>query len=210
MALAAAEGVEALSMRKLARHLDYEVMSLYNHIANKSDLLEAMVDRVAGEIDTPEIDLAWRPAVRLIATSAHEALLRHPWSAPLWSSAWPGPNRWRLMEALLDLLGNAGFPDDVADLAFHAVTLHINGFTQQQITYRDQTADGGEDEMLARFETDVPEVEFPRIHEHMRYHRERDAGSDTPVDEFGYVLDLILDGLEQARLTGTVGRDSGS
>ena len=97
------------------------------------------------------------------------------------------------MELLLDLLANADFPDDVADLAFHAVTMHIQGFTQQQINYAQQAMD--EAEMFERFHRDVSEADFPEVHAHVRYHLERDA----PHDEFGFVLDLILDGLERAR-----------
>lgn len=201
--LADEHGVDALSMRKLARHLGYEVMSLYNHVQNKTDLLDGMVDHVAGEIDAPAPDLGWRAAVRQIAVSAHEALLRHPWAASLWSSSWPGPNRWHHMETMLAALAAADFHDDLADLGFHAITLHITGFTQQQITYRDQAAGSGGDEMMQRFHAEVDASVYPRIHEHVRYHELRDAGRDEPHDEFGFVLDLILDGLEQTRAAGS-------
>ena len=193
VAIADEHGVGALSMRKLAKQLGFEVMSLYNHVDNKDDLLDGMVDLVATEIDEPPAGTGWQPAVRAIAVSAHDALVRHRWAAALWSERWPGPARWRHMEVLLDLLATAGFPDDVADLAFHAVTMHIQGFTQQQINYSEQVAD--ESEMIERFRREVPEVEFPEVHAHVRYHLERDA----PHDEFGFVLDLILDGLERAR-----------
>lgn len=187
-------GVAALSMRKLAKQLGYEVMSLYNHVDNKNDLLDGMVDLVAAEIDEPAPGLGWQPAVRSIAMSAHDALVRHRWAAALWSERWPGPARWRHMEVLLDLLAGADFPDDVADLAFHAVTMHIQGFTQQQISYTEQASD--EAAMFDRFHREVSEDEFPEVHAHVRYHLERDA----PHDEFGFVLDLILDGLERARI----------
>ncbi len=97
------------------------------------------------------------------------------------------------MEVLLDLLAGADFPDDVADLAFHAVTMHIQGFTQQQISYTEQAMD--EAAMFDRFHREVSEGDFPEVHAHVRYHLEREA----PHDEFGFVLDLILDGLERAR-----------
>jgi AcrR family transcriptional regulator len=189
--LADERGVDGLSMRKLAKQLGYEVMSLYNHVDNKDDLLDGMVDAVAGEIVVPDDDLAWKTAVRQVAMSAHEALVRHRWAAAMWSRRWPGPNRWRHMDALLRLLSTADLPDDVADLGFHAVTMHIQGFTQQQIDYSNQVPD--EDAMLERFRDDVSPDEFPHIVDHVRYHRE----TEGLHDEFGFVLDLILDGLER-------------
>ncbi len=191
VAIADEHGVGGLSMRKLARQLGYEVMSLYNHVENKDDLLDGMVDLVAAEIDEPPMGIGWQPAVRSIAMSAHDALVRHRWAAALWSERWPGPARWRHMELLLELLANADFPHDVADLAFHAVTMHVQGFTQQQINSARQATAA----MFERFHRDVSENDFPEVHAHVRYHLERDA----PHDEFGFVLDLILDGLERAR-----------
>jgi AcrR family transcriptional regulator len=193
VAIADQHGVGELSMRKLAKELGFEVMSLYNHVDSKDDLLDGMVDLVAAEIDEPAAGMAWQPAVRAIAMSAHDALVRHRWAAALWSQRWPGAARWRHMEVILDLLANADFPDDVADLAFHAVTMHIQGFTQQQITYAQQAID--EAEMFERFHREVSEEEFPEVHAHVRYHLESTASHD----EFGFVLDLILDGLERAR-----------
>jgi AcrR family transcriptional regulator len=196
VAFADEQGVDALSMRKLAKHLGYEVMSLYNHIDGKDDLLDAMVDHVVGEMIEPTPDLAWRPAVREIAMSAHDVLIRHPWASSLWSTRWPGPNRWRYMESLLRLLADADLPDDVADLGFHAVTLHIQGFTQQQITYQGQVPDQAA--LFSRFHADVTPDAYPHMVAHVRYHQEHDHRQD----EFGFVLDLILDGLERLRRDG--------
>lgn len=187
-------------MRNLARQLGYEVMSLYNHVRNKDDLLEGMVDRVAAEVALPDTDDPWRPRVRDLAIAIHEMLLRHPWASALWSTAWPGRHRWDQMEAFLGALADAELPDDVADLGFHAVTLHISGFTQQQLAFRAQAAEM--EAMMHRFDDDVDETVYPLIHAHLRYHEARDAGRNEPADEFGFVLDLILDGLEHARAAG--------
>ena len=196
VAMADEHGVEGLSMRKLAKELDYEVMSLYNHVANKDDLLDGMADTVAGGIALPAEDLPWKRAVREIAVSWHEALVRHRWAAAMLSQRWPGPNRWRHMDNLLRLLSTADLPDDVADLGFHAITMHIQGFTQQQIAYSAVVPD--EEAMLERFRAEVSPEVFPHIVAHVRYHGE----TDGPLDEFGFVLDLILDGLERAAAEG--------
>jgi len=178
-------------MRKLAKELGLEVMSLHNHVDSKDDLLDGMVELVAAE--EPSMDGAWQPAVRSIAMSAHDATVRHRWAAALWPERRAGPARWRPMQVLLELLAQADFPDDVADLAFHAVTMHIQGFTQQQIDYAQQATD--EAGMFERFHREVSEEDHPEVHAHVRYHLER----ETSHDEFGFVLDLILDGLERAR-----------
>ncbi len=73
--LADAEGIGKLSMRRLAAALGFEVMSLYNHVASKDDLVEAMVDEVLGEVPDPPADADWRTGVRHLATATHDALL---------------------------------------------------------------------------------------------------------------------------------------
>lgn len=82
-------------MRKLAGTLGYEVMSLYNHVENKDDLLDGVVDLVAAQIGEPLAHLPWKSAVREIAMSAHAALVRHPWAAGMWATRWPAaPCAW--------------------------------------------------------------------------------------------------------------------
>ena len=78
------QGIEALSMRKLGQALGYEAMSLYNHVANKGDLVDAMVDAVVEEIELPPAGNDWRDPVRRCAISAHDAFLRHPWARLAW------------------------------------------------------------------------------------------------------------------------------
>src|SRR5919204_2211828 len=75
-------GIESLTMRKLARALGVEAMSLYNHVANKGDLVDGIVDLVVDEIELPTED-DWDVAIRAYAISAHTALLRHPWACSL-------------------------------------------------------------------------------------------------------------------------------
>ncbi|HXI96012.1 MAG TPA: TetR family transcriptional regulator, partial [Candidatus Acidoferrum sp.] len=90
--LADSSGIESLSMRKLGQELGVEAMSLYNHVANKDDILDGIVDLVFAEIDLPSGAGDWKPAMRRRAISAHEALLRHPWAPSLMQSRTrPGP-----------------------------------------------------------------------------------------------------------------------
>src|ERR1035437_6355843 len=77
-ALADVEGTESLTMRRLGQELGVEAMSLYNHVADKGDILDGIVDLVFGQIAVPSDRADWMTAMRLRALSAHEARLRYP------------------------------------------------------------------------------------------------------------------------------------
>ena len=110
-------GTDALSMRKLAAELGYEVMSLYNHVANKAEVLSLMVDAVAAEIPLPDPDVDPIVAVRALAVDTRAALVRHPWAAGLWLRQLPGPARIDHMEHLLAALAATDMAPPVAHLA---------------------------------------------------------------------------------------------
>jgi AcrR family transcriptional regulator len=196
--LADERGLEGLSMRKLAAHLGYEPMSLYNHVDSKLDLVEGMLDLVSGETELPDPETVdWKDGLRRIAIDQHRILLRHRWAGPLVTSHFPGPNRWHLSEAILALLVAGGFDGHLRDLGYHAITLHIGGFTAQQIAYDvddDTTADA-----LARVARELDVDAHPLMADHIRYHTDPDHTPGERPDEFRFVLDLILDGLEQRR-----------
>src|SRR3954463_12344445 len=106
-------GIESLTMRKLARELGVEAMSLYNHVANKGDLVESIVDVVLEEIELPSGGEDWERAIRQCAPSAHKTLVRHPWACSLVMSSsrtnFMESPRLRYMEWLLRRLREAGF-----------------------------------------------------------------------------------------------------
>src|SRR6266702_7597139 len=81
--LADGGGIESLTMRKLGEALGFEAMSLYNHVANKDDLLDGMLDVVLAESEPPSPVGDWDAAIRESAISVHAALRRHPWSCSL-------------------------------------------------------------------------------------------------------------------------------
>src|SRR6058998_1500093 len=76
-------GIGALSMRKLGQSLGVEAMSLYNHVANKGELIARMVDRVVDQFELPEDEPRWDAAIRRCAISAHDVLIEHPWACSL-------------------------------------------------------------------------------------------------------------------------------
>src|ERR687886_1653277 len=81
--LADAEGVEAITMRRLAKELGVEAMSLYNHVANKDAILSGILEAVIDEIELPSRRVGWKKAIRTSAISERDVLLRHPWASRL-------------------------------------------------------------------------------------------------------------------------------
>ncbi len=79
-------GIEELSMRKLARVLKVEAMSLYNHVANREDILDGLVELVVSEIEIPSLGGDWKATMRNRALGAHTILMQHPWATMLFVS----------------------------------------------------------------------------------------------------------------------------
>ncbi len=197
--LADESGIDSLTMRKLAQALGVEAMSLYNHVADKADIVEGIVDRVFGMIELPASPVDWETAIRTCALSAHDAFIRHPWACALVLS--PGriptaPNaRFSYMEWLLARLRQAGFPPDLTYHAYHALDSHILGFTMWELGHSAlPTQDLGH--LAATVLQALPVEEFPYLMEHIEQHV--DGLGHDGVSEFEYGLDLILDGLKRS------------
>lgn len=190
--LADKAGIDALSMRKLAQALGVEAMSLYNHVANKDEILDGIVDLVLSEIELPSSGADWKAAVRTTAISAHDVLVRHPWAASLMLTRTVPARLW-YMEAILGGLRRGGFSAELTDHAYHALDSHISGFTLWEVSFQidPETLPG----LATAFLDELAAGEYPWITEHVHQHlRER---SPEEEGEFAFGLDLILDGLER-------------
>ena len=188
--LADAEGAEALTMRRLAERLGFKVMSLYNHVANKDELLALMVDAIAGSIDLPSGDEGAMRAVRAHAIATRAAFVRHPWAPALWQRYLPGPNRIDHMESLLGLLNDSGLPAATAHHGFHAINNHVLGYTLQELAMEFDAADADAPAIIDEFLATVSPDTHPNTIAHVHQHLNGDTGSS-----FELVLDLILGGL---------------
>jgi AcrR family transcriptional regulator len=195
IALADERGVEALTMRELGKKLGVEAMSLYNHVANKEDILDGMVDVVVSEIDLPPYGVDWREAMRRRATSAHEVFLRHPWASALIDSRESsGPERLRYFDWVIGTLRQAGFSLELAARAFGLLDSYIYGFGRQQLNMS-SSGDAAPGEVTEAFLAAVPANQYPYLTEMVTDHAMRvkyDEGAD-----FQFGLSLILDGLER-------------
>jgi AcrR family transcriptional regulator len=191
-------------MRKLSRALGVEAMSLYNHVANKGDLVDAIVDLVVGEIELPPGADDWEAAIRRCAISAHEAFLRHPWACSLvmspTSTRTVRTPRLRYMEWLLRRLREADFSPELTYDAYHALDSHIVGFTLWQLGHsagaKDMAGDRALADFAATFLLELRAEGYTYLAEHAEQHLAAPSGQGEREFEFG--LDLILDGLKRA------------
>jgi AcrR family transcriptional regulator len=204
IALADRDGIESLTMRKLARELGVEAMSLYNHVANKGDLVDGIVDLVIAEIELPSAAVDWDAAIRTCAISAHELLLRHPWAcrlamSPTTTRVARNP-RLRYMEWLLGRLREGGLSPELTYHAYHAVDSHIFGFTLWQLEHsagaRALTGDRDFADIAAPFIAELRAGGYDNLAEHAEQHVA--APGDGGRRDFEFGLDLILDGLKSA------------
>ena len=204
ISLADGDGIESLSMRKLGQELGVEAMSLYNHVRNKVDMLDGMVDVVFGEIDLPTNGIDWRTAMRQRAISARQALLRHPWAIGLMESrATPGRATLRHHDAVLGSLRAAGFSIDMAAHAYSILDGYIYGFTLTELTLPFGSSEGtaGVAEMAGNIMQGFRPGEYPYLAE-MAVDRAMKPGYKYG-DEFEFGLDLILDGIERVNSSET-------
>ncbi len=199
IAVADSEGIRALTMRRLGQELGVEAMSLYNHVQNKDDVLDGIVDLVVSDIVVPPTGTPWRTAMRGRALSAHEVLLAHPWAAIQMMSRFNiGPGMTRYLDDTLGRLREGGFSIEGALDAWNTLDSHLFGFTLQELNLPfevEQTQD-----VSADFLEGMPMDQFPHVAEVVGR-----IAMTGRAEDFEFGLDLILDGLErmlQARSGG--------
>jgi AcrR family transcriptional regulator len=196
--LADESGIESLTMRKLGQALGFEAMSLYNHVTNKDDVLDGILDLVLAESEVPSPEGDWDTAIRGSAISVHQALRRHPWACNLMMApARIRPARLQYMDSLLGRLREAGFSADTTYHAYHVLDAHIFGFSLWQTSH--SFTDAQISDMTTEFERMIPAGEYPYLHEHGQQHFAGGPHHDVSAFEFG--LDFILEGLERIRST---------
>jgi AcrR family transcriptional regulator len=144
VALADAEGLEAVSMRRVAAALGAGTTSLYRYLKSKDELLDLMVDAVARQLDLPERTGEWRTDLRALAAATRAAMLGHPW-LPMVVAARPnlGPGMLRWSEAWFGAAERAGLTaDEVFGLAATVQTF-VHGAVMRQLAEREAGLDLG-------------------------------------------------------------------
>ena len=206
--LAARDGIESLTMRKLAAELGVGAMTLYYYVPNKDELLDGMVDIVFGEIELPTTDVDWKTAMRWRAISTREVLNRHSWAVGLMESRTrPGPASLRVHNAVLGYLREGGFSIEMTIQAYSVLDAYIYGFALQEKTVPFEDAEGAAavaKEQVREFEAQAEEQQLAALADEFPYLAEVVAGHVAEVgydfgQAFEYGLDLILDALEKRR-----------
>jgi AcrR family transcriptional regulator len=197
IALADRGGIEALSMRKLAQAVGVEPMSLYNHVRDKEDVLDGIVDVVISEIEVPSSGYDWKTSLRQTVMAARKVLLRHPWAPRVLESRKnPSLATLQYFESVMAILRRSGFSVEMTHHALHVLGSRVLGFTQELFKDSDEMASGPEAAaMFAQMANKLPygiEMAMAVSHEGGL------GGCDDDV-EFEIALDLILDGLERLR-----------
>jgi AcrR family transcriptional regulator len=202
IAFADREGVESLSMRRLAAELDVVPMALYKHLGNKGEMLDAMLDVVVGEIDPPRTDTDWKTAVRDRILSARRALLRHPWASRVMESrTQPTPVVMAYMDSIIAMFTAGGFTIDLTHHVLHAMGSRLMGFSQELFNDRSNGDTPMQPEML-----EAMAATYPSIYELYLAVSHDDASTVGPgcddQFEFEFSLDLMLDGIERLKKGG--------
>ena len=206
IAIADAEGTDAVSIRRIARDLRVGPMSLYWHVSSKEELHRLMLEVVQGEIEAPEPTGDWRADVRTYAASTRAALLRHPWAIDFLGIGPPsGPNDARNLERLLAAVDGLGLDASTSLWALLTIGTYVMGAVLREVQeMRWERAVG---EITARMsETEVSErlADFGRrIRESGRYPhiaKIADANIDPDAPEtrderFEFGLSCVLDGI---------------
>ncbi|MBL4636549.1 MAG: TetR/AcrR family transcriptional regulator C-terminal domain-containing protein [Kofleriaceae bacterium] len=193
--LADKDGLDALSMRKLAQALRVEAMSLYNHVKHKDDMLDGMVELVVAEIEIPSDTGEWKDEMRKRALSAHAVLLQHPWAAMLlMSRVNVGPVMLRYVDATLGCLLSAGFSYEMADHAWNTLDSFIYGFTLQRLNFPFEPEEYKD--VAEEYMPQLPMEMYPNL---AGLSSEVIEGRYDGEHELSFGLELLLTGLESLR-----------
>ena len=218
IAVADAEGPDAISMRRIARELGAGAMSLYWYLGSKEELLDLMLESIEAEIEPPEPSGDWRADLRAFARRTRAAMSRHRWALEFIGSRPPsGPNDARNLERLLSLFDGLALDDARLSMdIFGTVATYVLGAVMREA----QEMRGEQDRAQAEANLTEEEIRAERERYYQwfeasgRYPRitrlmESDVDPDDPAtrdERFEFGLDCVLDGiaarLERQRPSG--------
>jgi AcrR family transcriptional regulator len=192
------DGLDELSMRRLADELDTGPASLYWHVGSKDGLLELVFDRVIGEVEmpAPEPD-RWQEQLKEVARAGRAMILRHRDIVRISIGRIPmGPNALRVSEGIFAILRAGGVPDPLAVTAHHLLFAVINGFTLDETTDLGVEVEPLSDEQMEDAARDyvaaLPADQFPNLVA-VSHH----FGQTDNDKSFELLIDLFVDGLAQ-------------
>jgi AcrR family transcriptional regulator len=196
--LADRDGIESISMRRLAQELGVEAMSLYTHVRNKEDLLDGMADAVIGEIPLSAGGAGWKASLRQMVLAARAVMLRHPWAPrAIETRTSPGPAFLGYANAVMGILREGGFTVAQVHHAIHIFGSRLLGFTQTVFDDSDEL----DPESAAQLESQLGATHPYVVELALAVTHSGAIGACDDDEEFAFGLDFILDGL--GRLQGS-------
>lgn len=207
--IADAEGVGAVTMRRVSAAVGVEAMSLYHHLPGKEALLDGLIDTVVGEalaeiltVEEAGSDLDWQATLRRRFLAARTVMLRHPWAPTLIGTRTSiPPNAFAIYEAILATMVGAGFSYHLAHKALHSFGSMPLGFVQELFN----PADGADEEMaeaeLAQMAETLPHITAMMASE-IHDNDDPTLGWCDSQAEFEFTLDLLLDGFARQLANG--------
>jgi AcrR family transcriptional regulator len=197
MKILAAEGLDAVSMRRIAQALNTGPASLYAHIGNKDELYELMFDRVLGEIELPEPDpKRWREQLKEVGRAQARAMVQHPGIARVvMDTVVPvGPNALRHGERVLAILRAGGLSERAAAFAFDALGLYVKAYAVEASRWMRGEIDPEEVAERGRQITEYMAALPPDVFPNMLAIGPL-FSADTAVERFEFALDAFVGGL---------------
>jgi AcrR family transcriptional regulator len=206
IAVADAEGPDAISMRRIGRELRSGTMSLYYHVGSKEDLVDAMLEAMQAEVDIPDPTGDWRADLRVFAFSERAGLLRHPWIMDFIGNRPPsGPADARQFERMLSLIDQTGLGTVAQMHVLMTLASYIMGAVVRE--HQEERGQRAEELAGAGIPDEERETESKRIGDWFRKSgkyphimRIMEAGVDpddpkTRDERFDFGLEIVLDGI---------------
>lgn len=201
VAIADADGLDAVTMRRVAAEIGCGTMTLYRYVPTKDHLFDLMIDTVAGEIDLPGPSGDWRADLRQVALSQRDLLLRHPWLALLQSGRPSfGPNSLRSLEAGFGLIEHLGLDVDGMLIMFNTLISFVRGAAIAELAEQEAqrrtglTQEEWQDRMAPYVRELMASGRYPMFNRVIT--EARLPHSDNGPDEgFRLELERVLDGL---------------
>ncbi len=188
--VADADGLDAVTMRRVGQALGVGPMALYNHVSGKNALLDGIADMLIAEIESAPPGTPWKGAIRARALSARVILRRHPWAEELFARQMGiSLSLMRYLDSIAGHLLAGGLSPQLAHTAIHVLGSRILGFSRDIFDPESRQAPAAVE--LALIRGDYPSAA-----------RIVAGATHDPDIEFAFGLDLVLEGLERARGVG--------
>src|SRR5712691_4872851 len=194
------EGLEAVTMRRIGRELGVEAMSLYNHVADKDDILDSICEEVLADFRFPQVQ-EWAAATRAACHEYRRLLLAHPSVITVMTERkrpFTNPESLRVYEFALDLFRSAGLSQTDTVKAFNAFGGYILGCVTREISMMiGGTQDPEHMRAHEEFARLIESSDLPHLREVLPYLIDCDV-----EEQFDFGLDLLIEGVRAQIATG--------